>query len=144
METGSAAETGWGDLGNDGASMVREGDELTQRIIACAIEVHRHLGPGLLESVYEGALCVELSEAGLGFARQSSLPVLYKGHPVGDLRLDLLVAGSVIVEVKSVERLDPVFGAQVLSYMRLSGMHVGLLINFNSRLLKDGIRRFVS
>ena len=144
METGTSGESGWGDVDSHGIALVGEVDELTQRIIACAIEVHRHLGPGLLESVYEGALCVELSEAGLGYARQSGIPVVYKGHPVGDLRLDLLVEGAVIVEVKSVERLDPVFGAQVLSYMRLSGKHVGLLINFNSRLLKDGIRRFVS
>ena len=125
-------------------SVVREADELTQRILGCAIEVHRHLGPGLLESVYESALCIELLEAGIPFSRQSPVPVLYKGHSVGDLRLDLLVAGEVIVEVKSVERLDPIFAAQILTYMRLTGVHVGLLINFNSRLLKTGIQRFVS
>jgi GxxExxY protein len=144
MDKGEATEGEWGVLPSDGTSLVCEGDELTQRIIACAIEVHRHLGPGLLESVYEGALCVEFGEAGLPFSRQSAVPVLYKGHPVGDLRLDLLVAGAVIVEVKSVERFNPVFGAQILSYMRLSGMHVGLVINFNSTLLKDCVRRFVS
>jgi GxxExxY protein len=143
METGISGETEWGDVEN-GTAIVREVDELTERIIACAIEVHRHLGPGLLESVYESALCVELREAGLAYIRQSPVPLVYKGHLCGDLRLDLVVADTAIVEVKSVEHLDPVFRAQVLSYMRLSGKHVGLLINFNSRLLKDGIRRFVS
>ena len=127
-----------------GFGLVREGDELTSRIIACAIEVHRHLGPGLLESIYEGALCIELDEAGIAYSRQSPLPVLYKGHPVGDLRLDLVVADDVIVEVKSVERHALIFEAQILTYMRLTGKHRGLLINFNSRLLKDGIKRFIS
>jgi GxxExxY protein len=143
METGVLGESDWG-LVENGNGLVREVDELTERIIACAIEVHRHLGPGLLESVYEGALCVELREVGLAYARQSTVPIVYKGHLCGDLRLDLVVADTVIVEVKSVEHLDPVFGAQVRSYMRLSGKHVGLLINFNARLLKDGIRRFIS
>jgi GxxExxY protein len=143
METAISGESGWGEVEN-GTAFVREVDELTERIIACAIEVHRHLGPGLLESVYESALGVELREAGLAYSRQARVPIEYKGHLCGDLRLDLVVADTVIVEVKSVEHLDPVFGAQVRSYMRLSGKHVGLLINFNSRLLKDGIRRFVS
>jgi GxxExxY protein len=118
-------------------------DPLTAKIIACAIEVHRQLGPGLLEAIYEAALCAELEIAGLRFQRQLSCPVYYKGRHVGDYRLDLLVEDEVIVEVKSVDRHDPVFEAQLLSYMRITGKRKGLLINFNHRLLKDGIKRFV-
>ena len=121
----------------------QERDPLTERIIGCAIEVHRELGPGLLEATYESALCIELQAAGLTFARQVVLPVIYKGHTIGEYRLDLIVEDAVVVEIKSVERYDPVFEAQVLTYMRVSGKKVGLLINFNSRLLKDGIKRFV-
>ena len=144
MQDWTGGKSEFGELGGQGVSLVSEGSDLTQRIIACAIEVHRQLGPGLLESIYEGALCIELHEAGIAYSRQSPLPVLYKGHPVGDLRLDLLVADEVIVGVKSVERLAPIFEAQILTYMRLTGRKVGLLINFNSRLLKDGIKRFVA
>jgi GxxExxY protein len=116
---------------------------LTERIIGCAIEVHRVLGPGLLESTYESALCIELGDAGLSFKRQVILPVTYKGREIGEYRLDLLVEDTVIVEIKSVERLDPVFDAQLLTYLRVTGKAVGLLINFNSRLVKDGIKRLV-
>jgi GxxExxY protein len=124
---------------------VREGatDPITERIIGCALEVHRQLGAGLLESAYEAALCIEFEEQGVRYSRQAPVPILYKGHILGDYRLDLLVEDSVVVEVKSVERLDPIFHAQVPTYMRASGKRVGLLINFNSRLLKDGIKRFV-
>lgn len=118
-------------------------DPLTARILGCAIEVHRELGPGLLESVYEAALCIELAAAGLRTQRQVELPVVYKGQLIGQYRLDLIVEDQVVVEVKSVERLDPVFDAQVLTYLRVTGKHVGLLINFNSHLLKTGIKRFV-
>ncbi|GFO66068.1 GxxExxY protein [Geomonas paludis] len=114
---------------------------LTERIIACAVEVHRELGPGLLESVYEGALTVELFNRGLHFHRQKQLPVQYKGEHVGDYRVDLLVEDTVVVELKSVEHHDPVFEAQLLTYMKLGGYHVGLLINFNTLLLTKGIRR---
>ena len=118
-------------------------DRITERIIGCAIEVHRVLGPGLLESAYEAALGIELEKAGLKYESQAAVPIRYKGQLIGDYRLDLLVENEVIVEVKSVERFDPIFQAQVLTYLRATGRRVGLLINFNSRLLKDGIKRFV-
>ena len=118
-------------------------DPLTGRIIACAIEVHRNLGPGLLESTYEEAMCIELGLVALHFRRQATFPIVYKGKPPGEYRIDLLVEDQVIVEIKSVERLDPVFAAQVLTYLRATGKKVGLLINFNSRLLTQGIKRFV-
>jgi GxxExxY protein len=116
---------------------------LTERIIGCAIEVHRQLGPGLLEGTYEEALCIELEEAGLRYQRQVPVPLVYKGRALGEYRIDLIVERAVIVEVKSVERPDPVFDAQVLTYLRITQSKVGLLINFNRRLLKDGIKRFV-
>ena len=119
------------------------GEELTEKIIACAIEVHRHLGPGLLESAYEAALCIELEECRMRYRRQVPVTVQYKGRTVGDYRLDLLVEEEVIVEIKSVERFDPVFEAQVITYLRATGKRIGLILNFNTRLLKDGIRRIV-
>ena len=100
------------------------------------------LGPGLLESVYEEALCVELSDAGLKFQRQVNIPAVYKGRQVGLYRIDLIVEESVIVELKSVDRHDPVFEAQILTYLRVTGKKVGLLINFNSKLLRSGVKRF--
>jgi len=118
-------------------------DPLTEKIIGCAIEVHRVLGPGLLESSYEAALAIEFESAGLKFHRQLVIPVHYKGQLIGEHRLDFVVEEAVILELKSVERFDPIFEAQVLTYLRLSGKRRGLLINFNSRLLKDGVKRFV-
>lgn len=118
-------------------------ETLTEKIIACAIEVHKELGPGLLESVYESAMAIELFQEGLQFHRQKQLPVKYKGEPVGDFRVDILVEETVVVELKSAERHDPLFEAQLLSYMKLGGYKVGLLINFNSLLLTKGIRRFI-
>ena len=126
-----------------GPAMTPEIAALNEKIIGCAIEVHRQLGPGLLESAYERAMCVELEDAGVGYRCEVVVPVEYKGRPIGDYRIDLLVEDTVIVEIKSVERFDPVFEAQVLTYLRVTGKRVGLLINFNSRLLKDGIKRFV-
>ena len=120
-----------------------ERDPLTEKIIGCAIEVHRTLGPGLLEQTYESALCVELQLAGLRFQRQLVVPVTYKNQPVGDYRLDLVIENSVIVEIKSVERFDLIFEAQLLTYLKISRLKRGLLLNFNSRLLKDGIKRMV-
>ena len=116
--------------------------ELTEKIIGCAIEVHRHLGPGLLEANYEEALCIELESTGLKYERQLVIPVLYKGRSIGEYRLDLLVENAVVVEIKSVERFNPVFEAQILAYMKITGKCVGLLVNFNSRLLINGVRRF--
>lgn len=133
------------DTGPDarGKTDVQPRDPLTERIIGCAIEVHKTIGPGLLEATYEEAMCVELRLAGLHFKRQASFPVVYKGSTVGEYRLDLLVQDEVIVEIKSVERMDPVFDAQILTYLRGTGRRVGLLINFNTRLLTHGIKRFV-
>jgi len=116
---------------------------ITERIIKCAIEVHRQLGPGLLENIYEKAMTVELELDGLNYIQQVKLPVLYKGRNLGEYRLDLLVENMVLVEVKSVERYDPVFESQVLTYLKLTQKRIGLLINFNSRLVKDGIKRFI-
>ena len=116
---------------------------LTARIIGCAIEVHKALGPGLLESLYESAMCIEFDDLKIEHARQASIPAYYKGHLLGQYRVDLVVADRVLVEIKSVERSVPVFEAQLLTYMRLMNKRVGLLINFNSRLLKDGIKRLV-
>lgn len=119
-----------------------ETDLLTSEIIGAAIEVHRNLGPGLLESVYEVCLAYELHLKNLKVERQQSLPVVYKGMKLSsDYRIDLLVEDEVIVEIKSVNDLAPVHEAQLLSYLKLHGGGRGLLINFNVPLLKDGIRR---
>ena len=116
---------------------------LTQKIIGCAIEVHRQLGPGLLECIYEDAFAIEFGLQGILFQQQVLLPVTYKGLPIGDYRIDLLVENTVVVELKSTERHDPLFEAQLLSYMKLGGYKVGLLINFNSVILTKGIKRYV-
>jgi GxxExxY protein len=119
-------------------------DLLTQKIIGFAIEVHRQLGPGLLESAYEECLCYELSEAAIPFRRQVPLPVVYKAVRLDcGYRIDLIVEEAVILELKTVERLVPIHEAQLLTYLRLSGLRTGLLLNFNSPALKDGIRRMV-
>ncbi len=118
---------------------------LSERVIGCAIEVHRHLGPGLLESAYVDCLCFELGAAGLAFQRQVELPVVYKGMPLAAAyRLDILIANRLVVEVKSVERILAVHEAQLLTYLRLSGHRAGLLLNFNHVVLKEGIRRVVN
>lgn len=116
---------------------------ITERIIKCAIAVHRELGPGLLEGVYDEALNIECQLDGLDVLRQFKVPVLYRGNQIGEYKPDMLVNNLVIVEIKSVERFDPVFEAQILTYLRITQKRVGLLINFNSRLVKDGIKRFI-
>ncbi len=117
---------------------------ITEQIIGAAIEVHKALGPGLLESAYEECLCRELDLRGVPFERQLALPVRYKGSALDcGYRLDLLVASSVVVEIKSVESLQPIHDAQLLTYLKLGGWKLGLLINFNVPLLKDGIHRRV-
>ena len=121
----------------------KELNQITEKIIGCAIEIHRELGPGLLESIYEPALCIEFDSIGLAYERQKSLPVIYKNKSLGNFRVDLVVDGSVALELKSVERYDPIFEAQLLSYMKLGKYKLGLLINFNSRLLKNRIKRFI-
>ncbi len=119
-------------------------DPVSNQIIGCAIEVHRHLGPGLLESVYEKALAFELASRGVKVAAQVPVPVSYKGNALDcGFRIDLLVEDTVVVELKSVEALAPVHQAQLLTYLRLSGRRIGLLLNFNVPLLKQGIERIV-
>jgi len=122
---------------------VEQDDPLTRKIIACAIEVHKRLGPGLLERLYREAMAIEMEMNGLKVEKNVKIPVEYKGKPIGDYFIDILVEDTVILELKSVERHDPVFEAQILSYMKLTGKKVGLLINFNSKMVKDGIKRFV-
>ena len=119
-------------------------NDLTGQIIGAAIEVHKVVGPGLLESAYEECLCHELSNRGLSFERQQKLPITYKAvHLDCGYRLDFFVADQVIVEVKAVENILPIHEAQVLTYLKMSGRQVGLLINFNVPVLKDGLRRFI-
>ena len=119
-------------------------NELTQAIIGAAIEIHRLLRPGLLESAYEECFCHELHLRKLNFERQRPIPVVYKAVKLeSGYRLDLLVEAKVIVELKSVDALGPLHEAIILTYMRLSGHHLGLLINFNVPMLKDGIRRYI-
>jgi GxxExxY protein len=122
--------------------MIESINQVTRAVIDAAIEVHRSLGPGLLESVYHECLCRELLLRGVPFERERPLPVEYKDVRLEcGYRLDLLVAGLVVVEIKSVAALAPVHEAQLLTYLRLGGWRVGLLINFNVTVLKEGIRR---
>ena len=121
-----------------------EFDDLSRRVIGLAIEVHRELGPGLLESIYEECLCHELSEAGVAFQRQLPVPVVDKGCRLEcGYRLDLLIDNQFIVEIKAVEKLLPLYQARLLTYLRLMEMKTGLLLNFNSPVLREGIRRMV-
>ncbi len=120
-------------------------DHITSTVIGAAIEVHRHLGPGLLESAYIGCLATELQAQRVPFERQKRLPLIYKGLLVNvDFRLDLLVGGKVIVEVKAIDRFAPVHQAQLLTYLRLTGCPAGLLINFNVPVLKNGVKRVLN
>ena len=121
---------------------MEEKDPLTERIIACAVAVHRALGPGLLESAYESAMCIELATGGLRFDRQLVVPLLYREARIGEYRIDLVVESQVVVEIKSAQRYDPVFAAQVLTYLRITGLHVGLLLNFGRPTLAAGLKRF--
>jgi len=119
-------------------------NKITETIIGCAIEVHKQLGPGLLESAYEECLCYELQERGLVVARQKPVPVFYKDIKLDcGYRMDLLVENQVVVELKTIEEINPVHEAQILTYMKFAEMKVGLLINFYVKMIKDGIRRFV-
>ena len=121
----------------------RELDAIANGVIGSALEVHRHLGPGFLESVYEDAVAAELNLRGIEFERQKSIPVFYKGCPVGEHRVDLLVGNNLIVELKAVEKFLPIHKAQLISYLRAAGLPLGLLINFNEKWLKNGIQRIV-
>lgn len=120
-----------------------ETELLVERVIGCGIEVHRALGPGLLESIYGDAMTIELRFRGLTFERERAVPLLYRGVALRPHYVDLIVEGSVVVELKAIERLRPVHGAQVLSYLHATGIRAGLLMNFNSDYLKNGLRRFV-
>ncbi len=120
-------------------------NEITKRVIGYAIDVHRALGPGLLESAYEECLCYELSEGQMPFRRQVALPVLYKSVKLAcGYRMDLIVDDLVVVEIKAIECLSPIHDAQLLTYLKLSGKSVGLLINFNVSVLKEGLKRIVN
>ncbi len=119
-------------------------NELTGKIIGLSIDVHRELGPGLLESAYEEALTFELKASGLAFERQKALPVAYKGQPLNcKYQLDLVVENQVVLELKSVETLQSIHSAQLLTYLKLSKIPLGLLINFNEAVLKQGIKRLI-
>lgn len=121
-----------------------EFDALSNRVIGCAIEVHKNLGPGLLESTYEQCLAYELRVADIPFKLQFSLPVEYKGTKLDcGYRVDLLVDNSIIVELKSIDRILPIHEAQLLTYMKLADVSIGLLMNFNVKYMKDGIKRMV-
>jgi GxxExxY protein len=118
---------------------------VSHTVIGCAIEVHQTLGPGMLESAYEECLCYELAQQGLEVRRQVSLPVVYKGvHLDCGYRMDLVVEGSIVIELKTVDRLLPVHEAQLLSYLRLRGAPLGLLMNFHTAVLRHGLKRLVN
>lgn len=130
---------------NQGAATERQENEISGKIIGAAIEVHKMLGPGLLESAYEECLCCEMALRGIKFERQVPLPLNYKGVDLDcGYRMDLLVEDKVIVELKSIEALEPIHDAQLLTYLRLRDAWLGLIINFNVIMLKDGVRRLVN
>jgi GxxExxY protein len=118
-------------------------DDLARKVIGAAIEVHRALGPGYLESIYEEALAHEFSLNNISYERQVKIKVAYKGHPVGEGKLDLLVAKILPVELKAIDALAPIHHAQIISYLKMTGLQLGLLINFNVSLLKQGIKRVI-
>jgi GxxExxY protein len=120
-----------------------ETDELARAVIGAAIEVHRQFGPGLDEGLYRNALCVELNLRGIPFQKEVVIDVLYKGEPIGKKRIDFIVGGKLIVELKAVEQLAPLHKAQLLTYLKLMNHKLGLLINFNTEVLKQGIKRVV-
>ncbi len=120
-----------------------ETEDIITRIIGCAIAVHRTLGPGFIESIYRKAICLELEAAGLAYEKERPVRVRYRGVDIPGQRVDLIVGGLVVVELKSVQRIDPVHHAQTISYMKTVGVRAGLLINFRVRLLREGLKRFV-
>jgi GxxExxY protein len=116
---------------------------ISEQVIGCAIEVHCELGPGLLESPYHTALCVEFAHRGIAFETKRAIPLEYRGVQIGEYIPDLIVENTVVGEIKSVLRFEDIFIAQMLTYLRLTRLRVGLIINFNKRLLRDGIKRVV-
>jgi GxxExxY protein len=118
-------------------------DHLAHQVIGAAIEVHRTLGAGLDEALYQAAMCIELRRRDIPFAREVTVNVTYRGEPIGHKRLDFVIAGRMVLELKAIEQLLPVHLAQVRTYLKLTGLQLGLLINFNSAILKNGIRRII-
>jgi GxxExxY protein len=123
---------------------LRELDALSNRVIGLAIDVHRAIGPGLLETVYQECMCMELADAGIPFRSQAMVPVHYKGRliPLG-FRSDIVVADAIILEIKAVAAIVPAHEAQILTYLRMSGIRLGFLMNFHAPKLKDGLKRFI-
>ena len=122
----------------------KDAEEVAQQVVDAALKVHRALGPGLLESAYEHCLAFELGQRGVGVERQKCVPIIYEGLRIeAGYRIDLLVADQIVIELKAVDRLEPIHEAQLLAYLKLAKRRIGFLINFNVRLLKDGIRRRV-
>ena len=118
-------------------------DAVMFQVIGAAIEVHRHLGPGFLESIYQRAMCVELAERGIGSEKKKRIVIVYKGHQLHGQELDLVVESKVVAEVKAVSQLEDIHASQVVSYLKATRLRAGLLINFNRPVLKEGIRRIV-
>lgn len=131
------------DDGSNCEANANQSDPLTYQIIGAAIEVHRELGPKLLESIYEEALCIELDLRQLNYERQKKIELIYKGHEIDTFIVDVIVENSVIVELKSVANLAPVHEAQLISYLKLAGLRRGLLINFSVTTLREGIKRII-
>jgi len=121
----------------------RDVDDLARLVIGAAIEVHRHLGPGFLEGVYEDALAIESGIRGISYERQKPISVRFKENPVGEGRLDFLIAGALVVELKAIDGLAAIHKAQVMSYLKATGLHLALLINFNVPALREGLQRVV-
>ena len=131
--------------GHEGAGGNVDGEEVARRIIGMAIDVHRAIGPGLFEHTYEDCLGLELSFAGLHFKRQAELHITYKGVRFNrTYRADFIVEDAVVIEIKTIDKIVLVHQSQILTYLRASGCHIGLILNFNTTLMKNGIRRFVS
>jgi GxxExxY protein len=120
-----------------------ETEVVASHIIGAGIEVHRTLGPGFLEAIYQQALCLELDARGIRFERERAVAVHYRGHAIPGQRVDLIVENAVLVELKAATRTDPMLEAKVISYLRTTGLRLGLVLNFNSRTLKEGIKRIV-
>lgn len=120
-----------------------ETNAVSKSVIGAALAVHEELGPGFLETIYSQALCIELAARGLPFEREAPIAVLYRGNPIGGQRVDLIVSRCIVVEVKAVAAIEPIHVAQVISYLKTTGLRLALLLNFHERLLRDGIRRVV-
>lgn len=118
-------------------------EDLMHKVIGCALEVHRHLGVGFLETIYRTAMCLELADQHVSFEEEKSIDVIYKGRIIQGQRLDLVAEGKLIVELKAVSRLEAIHQSQVVSYLQATGLRAGLLVNFNTPLLRDGLKRIV-